>query len=136
MHFIDTNIGLINLAHVVRIRKGDNGFAIIETEAQTGTSLLTFEAIQSQLGTVIPNTTECEGLFLEMIRGEVVHSFAPIIGWRIGDSGPDPVMPSGDRCDYIVFPNGRVDQMGMTTFESVEDAIRDFRRSKLAAGGV
>lgn len=126
MQFVKTNIGLINLAFVERIQRSHVGKAILEFKETSATSELSFEDLEDSIGTIIPNTTEAQALFMEAVDGKVEHWLAPIIAWKMNRYDPEPLLMSGDKCSFVLLPSGQVDELFVGSFDSIEDAKADF----------
>ena len=129
MQFIQTDIGLVNLAFVEQIQRAKDGKAILRMNSGSAIASMRYEEIEELLDPVIPNTTAAQALFMEFVDGEVKHSFEPIIAWRLSRVGASPIVASGVECSYVLLPDGQVeDQLFLATFDNLDAAKEAFLR--------
>ncbi len=128
MQFIQTDIGLVNLAFVEQIQRAKDGKAILRMNSGSTIASMHYEEIEELLDPVIPNTTAAQALFMESVDGEVKHWFEPIIAWRLSSVRASPIVASGVECSYVLLPDGQVDQPFVATFDNLDAAKEAFLR--------
>lgn len=127
MQFFKTDIGLVNLAFVLRIDRSFEGLAIFYLQdGKSGLSDQLFEDLEVDIGTFIPDHTGTQHLSISEDQGKVHHFLVPVVGWKVSKFGATPVYAAPDGDGYLVYPNGYVDSELDRSYGSIKEALEDF----------
>lgn len=125
---IDTEIGYVNVAHIIRADgKLDGGSVIYMTDGKFTTSRLSADEVADLAGPVVPNTVGIQAVFFyEEEDGTVGYGLETIVAWRVPVGTPIPIRADGMDVDYLLHPNGRVEHIYVATFDSLASAAEDY----------
>lgn len=135
--FIKTERGRVAISEIVAIERNSEGKAILDLKDESSkVSADDYVNVVEDLGVVIPNTTGCVGLTIELAdpsepevdgqRQVYVYQIS-IVAWRVNGQRAMPITYTGDHVKYILNPNGSVEQLDMATYNNLSDAINSVR---------
>jgi len=128
MQFVKSNRGLVNLAFVKRIETNPKGEAILFMDDGYAIADLSFEDIDAEIGTYVPDHTGTQSLHIGEDQGRVYHRKVPVVGWLISGLSARPVHAQPEARDLLLYADGTVDSLNDGTFDSVTDALNDFAK--------
>lgn len=135
MQFVTTNIGLINIALVERIERSHKGAAILHLGDTAATTLESYDDFEESLGTIVPNTTGVQAVSFDVVGEYVEHWQWPIVAWRIARGGAVPILATPVACDFLLLPDGSVEELFVQTFSSLNEAKQEIlARAKKGQG--
>lgn len=127
--FVGYRGGLLNSVDISRVERSDRGGTTIYM--RDGTAHFSdedYDDLSLRLGPVISETNGTRAVTMGYFGGEFYHSTQPILGWTITASGPEAIIVDGGQAQFILFADGTVEQPHLASFDSLDDAIEDYKR--------
>jgi hypothetical protein len=131
LNFIDTETGMLNVDHVVAVRKADDKRAwLVMVDGSEELASASFKELSEKLRPLLPNTTAIQAV--EMVLDEddahLTPRVPPVIGWRMGELFAEPLLPDGETATHLIFPDGRVEHINNGSYPSLHVATLAFAR--------
>lgn len=131
--FVSTGEGLLNSESIARLERLPKGRTLVRLmDGQSITLDQEYDDLVRRFGPVIPEVSGTKALFMGYEGGEFYHFVEPILGWIITALGPEPILTDGNDAPYLLFADGSVQQPFVGRFDSLDQAIQDYKQANPA----